>query len=109
MLLFQAATPDVNLSRILPELIVAVAGVVVMLVDAFTHRRQRNATAALSILALLAAAGASVWLWIKWPAASAFNGMIVLDDLRLSFTVIFIVVTILTILKMTVKLRRRSS
>src|SRR2546423_10589982 len=102
MLLFQAATPDVNLALIAPELIVAVAGVVVMLVDAFTQRRQRNVTAAISILALLGAAAASVWLWIKWPASSAFNGMIVLDELRLSFTLIFLVVAILTILIATI-------
>src|SRR5256714_4840970 len=102
MLLFQAATPDVNLALIAPELIVAVAGVVVMLVDAFRQRRQRNATAAISILALLGAAAASVWLWIKWPASSAFNGMIVLDELRLSFTLIFVVVAILTILIATI-------
>lgn len=98
MLLFQVANPDVNLALIGPELIVAMAGVIVMLVDAFTPRRQRMATATISIVALLGAAAASVWLWTRWPAASAFNGMIVLDELRLSFTVIFVVVAILTIL-----------
>src|SRR5437588_4358250 len=98
MFLFQVANPDVNLTLILPELIVSVAGVVVMLVDAFTHRRQRNTTGALSILALLGAGAASIWLWIKWPATSAFNGMIVLDELRLSFTIIFVIVAILTVL-----------
>src|SRR5881227_2666948 len=98
MFLFQVANPDVNLTLILPELIVSVAGVIVMLVDAFTHRRQRNTTAALSILALLSAGAASIWLWMKWPATSAFNGMIVLDELRLSFTIIFVIVAILTVL-----------
>jgi len=56
MFLFQVANPDVNLALIAPEIIISVTGVIVMLVDAFTHRRQRNATAALSILALVAAA-----------------------------------------------------
>src|SRR6185369_12749864 len=102
MFLFQVANPDVNLLLIAPELIVSVAGVIVMLVDAFTHRRQRNVTAALSILAMLGAGVASIWLWLKWPATSAFNGMIVLDELRLSFTVVFLIVAILTILIATI-------
>ena len=102
MFLFQVANPDVNLPLIAPELIVGVAGVVVMLVDAFTHRRQRNVTAAISILAILGAGVASIWLWMTWPAASAFNGMIVLDELRLSFTIVFVIVAILTILISTI-------
>lgn len=102
MFLFQVANPDVNLSLIAPELIVGVAAVIVMLVDAFTHRRQRNVTATLSILAIVGAGVAAVWLWMKWPASSAFNGMILLDELRLSFTVVFLIVAILTILIATI-------
>ena len=102
MFLFQVANPDVNLALIAPELIVGVAAVIVMLVDAFTHRRQRNVTATLSILAITAAGAAAVWLWVKWPAASAFNGMILLDELRLSFTVVFLIVALLTILIATI-------
>jgi NADH-quinone oxidoreductase subunit N len=98
MLLFQAATPDINLALIAPELIVGVAGVIIMMVDAFTRREQRWTTGSLSIISLLAAAVASVWLWSSWPARSAFNGMIVLDELRLSFTLIFIIVALLTVL-----------
>src|SRR5438132_1538210 len=96
---FQAANPDVNFALIAPELIVSLAGVVVMLVDAFSRRGQRWVTAALSVGALIAAGAASVWLWAAAPTRpSAFNGMIVLDELRLSFTLIFIIVSILTIL-----------
>jgi len=102
MFLFQVANPDVNLALIAPELIVGVAGVIVMLVDAFSHRRQRNVTATLSILAMLGAGVASIWLWMKWPATSAFNGMIVLDELRLSFTIVFLIVSVLTILIATI-------
>src|SRR5215831_6814912 len=98
MLLFQAATPDINLALIAPELIAGVAGVIIMMVDAFARRDQRWTTGAVSIISLLAAAASSVWLWTNWPARSAFNGMIVLDELRLSFTLIFIVVALLTVL-----------
>src|ERR671915_1467089 len=103
MLLFQVANPDVNLTLILPELIVAIAGVVVMIVDAFSRPRQRLVTGTLSLLALLAAAAATIWLWVaRLLTASAFNGMIVLDEFRLSFTVIFIIVAILTLLIATI-------
>ncbi|HEV2903425.1 MAG TPA: NADH-quinone oxidoreductase subunit N [Pyrinomonadaceae bacterium] len=103
MLLFQVANPDVNLTLILPEIIVAIAGVIVMMVDAFSHPRQRLVTGTLSLLALLAAAAATIWLWVARPlTASAFNGMIVLDEFRLSFTVIFIIVAILTLLIATI-------
>jgi len=102
MFLFQVANPDVNLALIAPELIIGIAAVIVMMVDAFTRRRQRNVTATLSILAIVAAGAAAVWLWMKWPAASAFNGMILLDELRLSFTVVFLIVALLTILIATI-------
>src|SRR5438552_1915801 len=99
MFLFQAGTPDINLTLIAPELIVGIAGVLVMMVDAFAKRDQRWLTGTLSIIALIASLFASIWLWTAWPAQrSAFNGMIVLDELRLSFTLIFVVVALLTIL-----------
>src|SRR6185503_17479430 len=47
----------------------------------------------------LGAGAASIWLAVAPPGTvSAFNGMIVLDELRLSFNIIFIIVSILTIL-----------
>jgi NADH-quinone oxidoreductase subunit N len=99
MLLFQAATPDINLTLIMPELIVGIAGVVIMMIDAFARRNQRWLTGSLSMLSLVAAMAGTIWLWSTWPAQrAAFNGMIVLDELRLSFTLIFLVVALLTIL-----------
>jgi NADH-quinone oxidoreductase subunit N len=98
-LALQLASPDVNLWLILPELIICIAGVVVMLVDAFGKPTQRWVTGALSLLGLAAAAGSSLWLWLSWKGASAaFNGMIVFDELRLGFTFVFLVVSVLTIL-----------
>src|SRR5882672_9393093 len=98
-LAFQAGNPDINLTLIAPELIVGIAGVVIMMVDAFSPRGQRWLTGVLSLVSLFAAGVASIWLAVAWPGArSAFNGMIVLDELRLSFTLIFLLVSILTIL-----------
>src|SRR5437016_2956833 len=99
LLAFQAGTPDINLTLIAPELIVGIAGVLVMMVDAFAKRNQRWLTGTLSIIGLIASLVATIWLWNAWPVQrSGFNGMIVLDELRLSFTVIFVIVALLTIL-----------
>src|SRR5829696_5514377 len=99
----QPSAPDVNFGILLPELILAVAGVVVMLVDAFARRRgQRWVTGGLALAGLGASAAATLWLW--WGGAdgqaggSAWDGMVVLDPLRLSFTLVFIVVSALTVL-----------
>lgn len=98
-LALQYASPDVNLWLILPELIICAVGVLVMLVDAFAKPTQRWVTGGLSLLGLAAAAVSSGWLWLLWRGASqAFNGMIVLDELRLGFTFVFLVVSALTIL-----------
>ena len=96
---FQAANPDISWSLIGPELIVGIAAVIVMMVDAFARREQRWLTGAVSLVALVVAGIDSIWLWsTSWNLRAAFNGMIVLDELRLSFTLVFLIVSILTIL-----------
>jgi NADH-quinone oxidoreductase subunit N len=95
--------PDVNFSLLLPELILSVTGIVVMLVDAFTRRlNQRWVTGTAALAGLVGATVATFWLWNGLAAASAdssaFNGMIVLDTMRLSFTLVFIIVSALTVL-----------
>src|SRR5882672_2510834 len=95
----QFATPDVNLWLILPELLICVAGVVVMMVDAFARPTQRWLTGSISLAGLAAAGISSAWLWLSWHGpAAAFNGMILLDELRLGFTLVFLIVSALTIL-----------
>ncbi len=98
-LAFQFTRPDINFWLILPELIVCAIAVVVMLVDAFARPTQRWITGGLSLAGLIAAAVSSIWLWSNWPNVStAFNGMIVLDGMRLGFTLVFLLVSALTIL-----------
>ncbi|MDT4896571.1 MAG: NADH-quinone oxidoreductase subunit [Acidobacteriota bacterium] len=100
LLAFQIPSPDVNFGLILPELIISVVAVVVMLLDAFARPSQRWVTGGLSLAGLVSAGVASVWMWMNWTgvAAGDFNGMIVLDELRLSFTLIFLFVSALTVL-----------
>ncbi len=96
------SAPDVNFGILLPEIILSVAGVLVMLVDAFARRaNQRWVTGGLSLAGVAAAAAATVWLWGSADAgagSSAWNGMVVLDPLRLSFTLVFLAVAALTVL-----------
>jgi NADH-quinone oxidoreductase subunit N len=95
--------PIISWSLIAPEVIVCAAAVIVMLVDAFARPAQRWITGGISLAGLIVAAIASVWLWANGtPSADAFNGMIVLDELRLGFTLIFLLVSALTLLLSTV-------
>ena len=96
------SAPDINFTLLLPELILTVAGVVVMLLDAFTRRNgQRWLTGGVALAGLAASAAATLWLWSGadgTAVGSAWGGMIVLDPLRLSFTLVFLVVAALTVL-----------
>jgi len=95
----QSVLLDVSFGLILPEMIVCITGVVVMLVDAFAKPAQRWVSGSVSLAGLVAAAIAAVWLWVGWYGpAEAFNGMIVLDGLRLGFTLVFLIVSALTLL-----------
>jgi NADH-quinone oxidoreductase subunit N len=99
-LAFQILPPDVNFGLILPEAIVCGVAVLVMLLDAFARPTQRWLTGGISLGGLIAAAAACVWMWANMTgvAPHGFHGMIVLDELRLSFTLIFLLVSALTIL-----------
>src|SRR6266540_4276633 len=98
-LAFQSSWGDINFSLLLPELIVCLVAVIVMLVDSFGRQTQRWVTGSISLLGLAAAAISCLWLGLTWTGpAEAFNHMIVLDKLRLGFTIVFLVVSALTIL-----------
>ena len=95
--------PIINWGLIAPEVIVCLTAVVVMLVDAFVRATQRWITGTISLVGIVAAAAATIWLWSTGAGAGdAFNGMIVLDELRLGFTLIFLLVSGLTLLISTV-------
>jgi NADH-quinone oxidoreductase subunit N len=98
-LALQLNPADISFSLIMPEVIVSIAGVIVMLVDAYARPTQRWITGSISLLGLLAAAGSAILLWVSGAnGVQAFNGMIVLDDLRVGFTMVFLIVSALTVL-----------
>jgi NADH-quinone oxidoreductase subunit N len=88
--------PNVDIKAILPETIVAVTGIIVMLYDSFVPR-QRNVTTAISLLGLLASAAVLISMWTGAPQTS-WNGMITNDNLRMSFSIVALLTTAVTIL-----------
>ena len=101
--LAQSVMPIINWALIAPEVIVCTAAVIVMVVDAFARPSQRWITGGISLAGIAGGIIATIWLWATGTAsADAFNGMIVLDELRLGFTLIFLLVSGLTLLISTV-------
>lgn len=98
ILLAELADPNVNVPVILPEMLLAVTGIVVMVYDSLRPGREK-VTGAISIVGILLSALALFSLWSSsGNPVSAFGGMIVTDSLRMSFTAVFLLVTALTIL-----------
>jgi len=108
-LLFAAdlVNPNANISVILPELVVAVAGVIVMLYDSFVPR-QRLVTGAISLIGLAVSAVLLASMWSGDANATGWGGMIAHDSLRLSFSFVFLFVTAITILVSTVWVEREN-
>lgn len=110
----QAALPDINYFILLPEIIIAIAAVVVMMMDGLDRRaEQRWMTGGVSLASMIAAGAACVWLWgegtgIMGGRDTAWGGMIVLDTLRLSFTLVFLLVSALTVLISMIWMERES-
>src|SRR5262245_56557854 len=99
----QSLMPVINWALISPEIIVCLAAVVVMLVDAFAHPTQRWISGGISLAGLVGGAIATIWLWSSGlVVGDAYNRMIVLDELRLGFTLVFLLVSFLTLLISTV-------
>lgn len=83
-------------------MILAVTGIFIMVYDSYVPGKQK-VTATLSLIGLTASAVALYMLWVEpLTFASGFNGMILTDVIRLSFTAVFILVAALTILISTV-------
>ncbi len=106
MFLLQTLTnPNVNLQIILPEMIVAIAGIVVMLYDSF-FPKQRTVTGTISLIGLAVSAVVLFTMWNE--PMSGWNGMIAHDNLRMGFSFVFLLVSALTILISTVWIEREN-
>ena len=108
ILLAELLNPNVNLPIVLPEMILGVTAIILMVFDSYKPGRLRT-TGIISIIGILTAGYALVLLW-NTPIASenAFNGMIATDGLRLSFSLVFLFVTAITILISSVWVEREN-
>jgi NADH-quinone oxidoreductase subunit N len=100
----EITAPDVNMPVILPELIIAVTGIVVMMYDSF-FRKQRAVTGAISLIGIAAAFVVLAMMWSTGPSIS-WNGMIAHDNLRVTFAFVFLLVSAMTILVSSVWIER---
>jgi len=107
LFLAELLTPNANVSLILPELIVAFTGVVVMLYDSF-FPKQRAVTGAISLIGLSVSAVVLGMMWGGDQPAGGWNGMIAHDNLRLGFSFVFLFVTAITVLISTVWVEREN-
>lgn len=87
----------INYHAILPELITSTVAIIIMLIDAFSRRLERKLAGVISLIGIAAAAGAVISLWGR-NGETSFNRMIVTDDFRLFFAIIFLVVAFLIVL-----------
>ena len=87
----------INYHAILPETITASVAVLIMMIDALARKIERRVAGVISLLGLVAAAVAVVSLWGQ-NGETSFKGMVVTDDFRLFFSMIFLIVTFLTVL-----------
>jgi NADH-quinone oxidoreductase subunit N len=93
----ELVNPNVSISAIMPELVVALAGIVAMVYDSF-FPNQRRVTGIVSLLGLAISAVVLGMMWMSPQPATAFNGMIAHDNLRMAFSFVFLLVTAITIL-----------
>ena len=89
---------NLNYSSIAPEIIASLTGVVIMLVDAFSKKGARRANALIALIGLVATLVAIASLWAAIGDSPSFGGMIVIDRLRLFFSIIVIIAAIVTAL-----------
>src|SRR4051812_9122024 len=107
LFLTELTAPSTNVSVILPELVIAAAGVIVMLYDSFVPK-QRAVTGAISIIAVIIAGVLLANMWGGNVPASSWGGMIANDNLRVSFSFVFLLVALVTVLVSTVWVEREN-
>jgi len=90
-------TIGINYHAILPEIITASVAVLIMMIDAVARNIERRVAGVVSLIGIAGSAAAVVSLWGR-PAETFFKGMIVNDDFRLAFAMIFLIVAFLTVL-----------
>ncbi|MEP7038665.1 MAG: NADH-quinone oxidoreductase subunit N [Acidobacteriota bacterium] len=105
--LVELTNPNTNVLAVAPEMILAIAGTLVMLFDSFVPK-QRYVSGAVSLIGIIFSAILLGLSWSDPSYSSAWNGMVVNDGLRVSFSFVFLFVTAITILISSVWLDREN-
>ena len=87
--------PMPNIIPILPEIILALAACLVLVIEPFL-KKDKTATVAIALSAVLASGVVALGLWNR--SEVSFNGMIALDAYSVFFKVLFAVAGVMTIL-----------
>lgn len=90
---------------ILPELVVALAGIIAMLYDSF-FPKDRVTTGVISLAGLAVSGVLLIMMWGQPQPAGTWSGMIAHDNLRLGFSFVFLLVSAMTVLVSTVWVER---
>jgi len=93
----QPSELGIDYLSILPEIITAAAGIVIMMIDAVSRKSQKAVYGLVSLAALVGSV-LSIFSLRGRIGVTSFRGMIVNDELRLVFALIFLTVTLLIVL-----------
>ncbi len=88
---------NLNYWAIAPEIIVSLVGVLIMLVDAFSKRGARRINAALALIGLIMAFVTTLMLG-RIGGGGYFGGMVVIDPIRIFFSLTILIVAIIAVL-----------
>ena len=70
-----------NFALVLPEIVLLVAAMAILLIDAFSNDPKRTATYALSNATLVLVFAVSAWQWMNGVGGAGFYSMVVVDNL----------------------------
>jgi NADH-quinone oxidoreductase subunit N len=88
---------NLNYWAIAPEIITSLVGVLIMLVDAFSKRGARTTNAMIALVGLCLALISVVLLW-NVGSGSFFYKMVVVDPLRIFFSITIVIVAMIAVL-----------
>jgi NADH-quinone oxidoreductase subunit N len=86
----------ISYRAILPEIILALTGIVLMLVEAFAPGRGKVRAGVITLVGLAAAMWATLRLWGQ-PPQTAFAYMVIVDGFRVLFTLIVIMAVMISV------------
>jgi NADH-quinone oxidoreductase subunit N len=92
----QISIPDFNLMVVAPEIVVLVTALLVMMVDLFVAKEQKDRLAWLSLVGVVAAAGLSYYIWDG--SDPQLQGMLVADGYALFLNLVILIAAALAIL-----------